>query len=234
MPKDKSKTSHKDDTRSGKKEKDKEKSDSKWWSRKFANGQAGSSRGTRIREVASEQSVSETKAIPAVVDSSNSTTGVPETQSITSNAELEAQTEAQVSQSKSRQRLDAEESFKTAVEKLQNLMLQIGEKGNQKFVIDVIKIDKFSDFGTNVKEIGSAIDALMDKRTELRAQKSQITDIAEKWFKACFPFVKSGLNVASVFSRTTSQTYSFQNFVPSPFAVVVNAFSFLLQASKPS
>jgi len=164
---------------------------------------------TRVLETDVEESISQTKAIQTLVDSSNSSTSIPEAEPLTSNAGVQVPMEGQVSQSKSKQRLAAEESFKTAVEKLHSLMLQIAGKGNQKFVIDVIKIDKFSDFGTNVKEIGSAIDAFMDKRTELRTQKSQITDIAEKWFKACFPFVKSGFNVASVFSRTKSQTYSF-------------------------
>lgn len=102
------------------------------------------------------------------------------------------------SQGKTRQRKAAEKDFRTAVENLQKLMLEIAGKGNPPFITTVVHVDNFDDFDKNVKEIGSAIDNFMDKRTELRAQKGQIKEIAQKWYKACFPFVKGGLGIASV------------------------------------
>jgi hypothetical protein len=111
--------------------------------------------------------------------------------------DLETETQSP-SQGKTRQRRAAEEAFKIAVENLQKLMLEIAGKGNPQFITTVVRIDDFDDFDKNVKEIGSAIDNFMDKRTELRAQKGQIKEIAEKWYKACFPFVKGGLGIASV------------------------------------
>jgi predicted unusual protein kinase regulating ubiquinone biosynthesis (AarF/ABC1/UbiB family) len=77
------------------------------------------------------------------------------------------------------------------VEKLQNLMLQIAGKDNPNLNTTMIDIDNFDDFDKNVKEISSIIDNFIDNRTALRSQKIQIKEIAEKWYKACFPFVVS-------------------------------------------
>jgi hypothetical protein len=149
-------------------------------------------------ETVPEASIGESVVSPQLPDSTKSQTSAGKIESMTSITK-DGETETQsASQGKTRQRRAAEESFKTAVEKLQHLMLQIAGKESSKLITTVISIDNFDDFDKNVNEIGSAIDNFIDNRTELRAQKGQIKEIAEKWYKACFPFVKGGLGIASV------------------------------------
>jgi hypothetical protein len=112
--------------------------------------------------------------------------------------------EIENSQHKTKQRLAAEEQFRTAVTALQNLMLQIAGKENPKFIIDMLNFEELDDFDKNITEISTAIDNFMDKRTELRGQQSQVKKIAERWYSVCFPFVKGGLSVASVCSKITT------------------------------
>jgi hypothetical protein len=105
---------------------------------------------------------------------------------------------------KPRQVLVAEMGFRSAVDNLQNLMLQIAGENNTKLIIDNVHIpESEEDFDTNVREIGWAVDSFMDKRTELRAQKGRVKEITERWCRVSLPFVKGCLNATRVRPQTS-------------------------------
>jgi hypothetical protein len=107
---------------------------------------------------------------------------------------------------KSRQRRIAEKNFETAAANLENALPQQATKLRIPEELSLQNVDRVNNVEETAKQLESAIDALIDARTELSAIPSRrraVKDCVSRWFNASFPYIKSSLSAVGVYGASS-------------------------------